>query len=135
MKLKNKLPPSRQGKQQVIAYVEPALAERVHQKAENEGKTTTEVVAEALNSYFVAEGRAPVFPLGHLRIVRRRKGVSKVRNSSNAPACRSGTRPVGAWFDAHLVKMATDLASETGVSKQEMLTQGLKNIVSGPTPA
>ncbi len=135
MKMKNNLPPSRQGKKQIIAYVSPEIADQVRAKADKEGKTNTEVVAEAMNAVFESHGRSAVFPLGHNRIVRRHKGISKVRTTANAPRCRAGTRPVGAWFDAHLVKMASELAAEQKTSKQDMLLQGLRQLFSDVSDA
>jgi hypothetical protein len=126
MKPKNALPPSRQGKKQVIAYVDPSLAESVREKASSEDKTNQEIIAEAINAFFMSHGREPVFLVGHYRIVRRRKGVSKVRE--NIAACREGKRAVMGWFDAQSVSKVRKFAKEINLPIQEVLEVGLLHV-------
>lgn len=128
MQLKASQPPSRLGKKQMIVYADPELVEAVEAKAGREEKSLQEMLAEAANAVMRAFGRAPVFEMGHERIVRRSKGRSTTRNGKRTPQCRNGKRPIGGYYKIADVEAATDFASEIGLGRERMLEIGLQHI-------
>lgn len=128
MKLKNSIPPSRQGKKQVITYVNSEIGTAVLSKADNEGKTLQELVAEAMNKVCELHNREPIFKTGHSRIVKRKAGRAQLRTLNNAPSCRNNKRPIGGWFEEHQVKEAVLFSEEISLPIQKILEIGLKQI-------
>jgi hypothetical protein len=128
MKLKNSIPPSRQGKKQVITYVSPDLGDAVRKKAEEEGKTLQEMLAEAMNAVCEIHDMPPIFKTGHKRIVKRKQGQSKIRSLNNAPSCRTGRKPIGGWFKEEEVRNANHFSNEISIPIQKILEIGLKQI-------
>ena len=59
-KEKSKVPPSRQGKRHISGYFDPAVLRQVKIICAEEDKTVNEVLAEALNAYFVNLGKPPI---------------------------------------------------------------------------
>lgn len=129
MKLIQRIPPSRRGKKQVIAYVEPDIADAVRDKAYRESKTIQEIVAEAMNLVLERNNKEPIFATGHDRIVRRSKGIAKTRTSLNAPRCRTGRRPIGGWFNENTVQRAVAYSDELEQPIQQLLESGLKALL------
>ena len=128
MQLKNSIPPSRQGKKQVITYVSPEIGEAVLNKAEKESKTLQELVAEAMNKVCELHDKEPIFKTGHSRVVKRKAGRAQLRTLNNAPSCRNGKRPIGGWFEEQQVKSAVSFSEEISLPIQKILEIGLKQI-------
>lgn len=128
MKPKASTPPSRQGKKQMITYVDLELATAVEKKAAKEGKTMQELLAEAANIVLAAHDRAPIFKPEHQRVLRRRRGRSQPRTNANAPDCRTNKRPIGGWYEYKSVEATRAFASEIGMGRERMLEVGLRHI-------
>lgn len=133
MKFSQTLPPSRRGKKQLITYVEPDIADRVVELRREQGKTKQEIVADAMNAFFRAHNRTPVFPGGHQRVIERNRGLAKARAEDKAAACRSGKFSVAGWFDPEPVRVAKAFAEELNIPLQDMLKFGILH-VTGASP-
>lgn len=120
------LSPSRQGKKQVIVFVDPDLFDLVTKKTDKEGKTKQEILAEGINAFFSAHDKQAPLSLGHSRIVRRRNGVAQVRD--NGPSCRQGRRPIMGWFLEKEVAAVKKFAKEVNCPLQKIGEFGLKHI-------
>jgi hypothetical protein len=122
--------PSRQGKKQIIGFIEPSLVDAFHAKARAEGKTNQELLGEALNAAFAKFGRRPVIETGHSRVVRRIKKRSMIRTEENAPPCRTGRRSIGGWFDGQIHDRVTAFAAEVGLGMQAVIELGVQELLS-----
>jgi hypothetical protein len=128
MQPKASVPPSRQGKKQMITYVDADLARAVEKKAASENKTMQELLAEAANSVLAAHDRAPILKPKHQRVLRRKRGRSRPRTNANAPECRTGKRPIGGWYEIKEVQDLAAFARELGLGRERMLEIGLRHI-------
>ena len=130
MKVKNTIAPSRIGKKQVITYVDPDLAEKVRTVAHSDGKTIQEMLADAMNVVCIENNREPIFEIGHNRIVKRNKNLSKPRTQDNTLAkTRIGKKPIGGWFEMEKVQEALDFSNEIKIPMQTILESGLRKIL------
>lgn len=128
MKLKNSIPPSRQGKKQMITYVSSELGDMVRKKAESEGKTLQEILAEAMNEVCKLHSHAPIMKTGHKRIVKRKQKQSQLRNVNNSPSCRTNRKSISGWFEKEEVSKANDFSDEISIPIQKILEIGLRQI-------
>jgi hypothetical protein len=125
MRISNHMPPSRQGKKQVIAFLRPNQIKAVYDKAAAEDKTNQEIIGEALNAVFEEHGMPPLIKPGHHRIVRRNRGKSRVREEGTGPGCRAGRQSLGGWFDEDIVVKLNRFSSETNQSVQTIVERGV----------
>ena len=126
--------PSREGKKQVIAFLQPLQAEAAYAKAAKDDKTNQEVIGDALNAEFAFYGKPPPVPPGHFRIVRRTQKRAEVRSESTSASCRSGRVAYGGWFDEEIVAKLGRHASEFSLSVQAIIEHGLE-LITGVGPA
>jgi hypothetical protein len=123
------IPKSRQDKRQITAYLTPKLVEAAHKKARNDGKSIQEVVGEAINAALDVFGYTdPIISVSHDRIVRRSKGVAKIRNAETVPMCRMGKRAVSGWFNRDEVEAVDKLAGQLGQPMQKLVEMGMEQI-------
>jgi hypothetical protein len=135
MKLGSTKPaPSRLGKKQVIAFLQPAQAQAAYAKAARDDKTNQEIIGDALNAVFAHYGMPPPVQSGHSRIVRRSANRASIRTDGDGPSCRSGRVSYGGWFDEEVVRKLARMASEHSVSVQSIIEHGLE-LVTGIAPA
>jgi hypothetical protein len=128
MRPKASVPPSRQGKKQMITYVDVDLVEAVEAKAAREEKTLQELLAEAANAVMLAHGRQALFKPEHQRVLRRSSGRSQARTRDNAPMCRTDKRPIAGWYDYRAVELTAKFSKEIGMGRERMLETGLRHI-------
>lgn len=129
------VPPSRRGKKQIVAYLDPALAEAAYARARTHRRTLQEVLGEAINAAYEATGRRPIVELGHMRLVRRKKGRARTRGGDiGTPPCRTGRRAVGGWFNESTANEVAAYAAEIGQSVQSLVEFGMRRI-TGVQPA
>jgi dihydroxyacetone kinase len=125
MKMKFSKSNSREGKKQLVAYVNDDFATLVHNYAEKNDKTIQEVLAEAVNQFYLSKGNNPILPVGHIRMFHRRIGVSKIRNSSPAKS-RKGKRSIVAYYDSEKVLEVQKFSRSNKISFHEIFKQGFK---------
>lgn len=128
-------PPARQGKEQIIAYLPPNQIAAVRQKADREGKTFEELIAEAVNAVCDKHGMPPLLETGHRRIVRRHNSRAKERNSEKTPSCRRGKMPIGGYFEIESKNRVHQFASEINLKVQGIIQYGVFLLTGvGPLP-
>lgn len=126
----NRVPPSRLGKKQIIAFLRPNQIKAAYRKAMDEEKTNQEIIAEALNAVFQEHSLPPLLPIGHFRIVRRKQGKARMRDNETGPNCRAGTHAYAAWFDEDIVIRLKQFAAREGLPVQDIVEQGIA-IITG----
>ena len=123
----------RQGKKQVIAYLEPNQAQAAYAKAARDSKTNQEIIGEALNAVFAFYGMPPPVPAGHRRIFRRATARALPRDEARVPRCRANRLSYGGWFDEDVVAKIQRLAAEFHLSIQVIIEHGLE-MITGVAP-
>lgn len=126
--------PSREGKTQVIAFLQPNQIEAAQSKATRDNKTNQEIIGEAINAVYALYGLPPVMPLGHERIVRRNKKRSLERAPGKGAQCRNGRKSYGGWFLTEIVAQLNIFASEINLSKQSIIEKGVE-LITGVAPS
>lgn len=133
MLMPRQVPPSRQGKKQVIAFLRPNQMDAIERKKSVEHKTNQEIIGDAINAVYEQHGMPPLVKSGHHRIVRRSKGRARLREEGTGPGCRTGRKSFGAWFDEDVVRQLNSFSSEINLPVQWILEEGVK-ILTGVAP-
>ena len=128
------MPPSRQGKRQVIAFLVPEQLAAAQAKARRDELTHQEVIGEALNLVFERHGLPRMVEAGHKRIVRRNNGRARARSGVETPSCRTGRTAFGGWFEESAVARLHRLASEQGMSVQQTVEIGIHLLTGSKAP-
>ena len=116
-------PASRVGKKQLTVYLDLEAAHAVHSYAEEVRKTIQEIVAESINLFLLDRGVGPLLSVGHIRVFKRKKGISRPRVGVSAKS-RRGRRSLAGWFDAAQVADVHRVVEETEVPVKFMFTIG-----------
>jgi hypothetical protein len=125
----DRIPPSRRGKKQIMAFLLPNQLRAAYAKALSEAKTNQEIIGEALNAIFVSNNMDPLIPPGHFRIVRRNRGQAEERQlGEGKPGCRAGRYAYGGWFEQAIVDRVVDFSATSGLSVQSLVEQGIELI-------
>lgn len=125
-----RLPPSRQGKKQIVAFLDPATVEAAHARRRSRSVTLQELVGASINNALGQFGREPLIEIRRDRLVRRERALAKVQVGGAAALSRTGKRRMAAWFDADVVNKVGFFASEVGLRVEDLVEMGVRAILS-----
>lgn len=117
-------PPSRRGKKQIIAYLEPEIVDQMKEFAHMNEKSYQEIVGISINQYMIDNKEKEVYDPIHFRIVRRRKGQSAIKEEEKVAPCRSGKKSISGWFDNKLTDQANKIAEKHIISLSKIVKLG-----------
>lgn len=131
----SRIAPSRQGKRQVIAYLEPSLADSALAYAYKHNKTLQEVIADAINAELARRGHPPLMSTIRQRVIRRRVRRAAIRNETNSNcSARVGKKSFSGWFYVNQVTALAAVAKAEDCTIQNLLEEGVRLLVSAPPP-
>jgi hypothetical protein len=124
--------PSRVGKKQVVAYLDPKLSDASYRLAARNRWTIQEMIAACLNRSLEIQGAKPVFPIEHMRLIRRTDKPAAVRHKNYEPSCRLGKKAISGWFQTEHVDYLNQRSAELMVRAQDFVEWGLRDMLGLP---
>jgi hypothetical protein len=136
-----RLPPSRAGRKQIIAYILEGQAEAAYAMAQKTERTNQEIIALAINAVYSKYNAEPgnknqqpqdLIKIQHERVFRRTKGKAKVKTEKSANS-RRGRIAFAAWFEKDIVNEFNQFAQKEGRSVLDIIEEGLY-LITGVRP-
>lgn len=122
--------PSRANKKQLVAHLEPSLADRVRLHCHRHDLTFQEIMAMAVNASVtrLSDGDAiPFLRVSRQRVFRRSKSPAAPRASG--PESRKGKRRIAAFYASDDADRVRSFARERGVTLEALVAEGLRSIL------